>query len=114
MFQRIFQCSMSNLKEYLDALANCLERNEDASTAVEKLLDALLSETDADVLRKNIPELTDWSIPTRIQLAMHVRLLQIGRGHPNDIVRFADFLDLFYEEMGEWAAALRRSISRNS
>jgi hypothetical protein len=67
---------------------------------------------DAEEIRALVPEFHDWVIPTGIQLAMHVQLLKMPGAVPQDVMQFAQFLDIFYEEMSEWSAALRRHQSR--
>ena len=78
---------------------------------VPKLLDEILAAKNAEELREVIPEFHDWIIPTRIQFVMHIQLLRSECSSIKDVLRFADFLDAFYEDMSEWAAALRRSVS---
>jgi hypothetical protein len=80
---------------------------------IEKLLDALLKTNDAFEIREVIPNFDDWVIPTRIQFVMHVKLINISNNEIQDVLRFADFLDLFYEDMSEWSQALRRLANKN-
>lgn len=101
---------MEYLDNALQNLIHCIDQNRDSHEATARALDAILQTTDAIFLRSRIPDLSDWSIPTAVQFTMHIQLMKLNSGEPQDTINFADFLHLFYEDMEDWAEALRRSV----
>ena len=105
---------MSEMHDTENALARAVKAIYDASDLnreiqplLAPLLDELISTTSATSVRDVLPEFHDWTIPTRVQLAMHVRILSLDGARPSDEAQLAQFLELFCEDMPEWAAALR-------
>lgn len=56
----------------------------------------------------------DWSIPTRVRLAMFFQLARTGEMTAADMEKFAIFLGLFYEEMGAWSTSILQHAAGTS
>lgn len=96
----------SALERAARAVYEAANAGHEVQALLPPLLDALLDTKCAGTIRDVLPSFEDWTIPTRIQLAMHVQLLRTAGAQASDELRLAQFLHLFYEEMDEWSTAL--------
>lgn len=101
-------------------LLSCIEQitgladnapKEQVDAAVSQAFDALLLNNSVEELRHALPDTWDFTVPTRLVFAIHIQLLRQVSSSADDQLKFATFLNAFYEEFDDWATAIRRSLS---
>ena len=104
---------MSNIIDCIIDIQRARQANDNAllNSLVSSAFEVVVRTNSIHELRKSLPEWWDFEIPTRLTFAIHVQILQCPGCDAEDKVKFAKFLNFYYEEWVEWAAAIYKATN---